>query len=40
MRVHIAYVAPGTELYVALDVAEGATVDDAVRASRIANVSA
>lgn len=35
MRVHIAYVAPDTELYVALDLAEGATVDDAVRASRI-----
>ena len=31
MRVHVAYVAPGSELVVALDVADGATVADALR---------
>jgi len=36
MRVHVAYVGPGLELCVAVDVDERATVDDAVRASRIA----
>jgi putative ubiquitin-RnfH superfamily antitoxin RatB of RatAB toxin-antitoxin module len=36
MRVHVAYVAPDRELLVALDLAEGSTVADAVRASRLA----
>jgi uncharacterized protein len=36
MRIHVAYVAPDLELCVAIDVADGATVDDAVRASGIA----
>ena len=36
MRVHVAYVAPGVERLVAVDVAAGATVADAVRASGIA----
>jgi len=36
MRVHVAYVAPGIEVCVAVDVDDCATVNDAVRASRIA----
>jgi putative ubiquitin-RnfH superfamily antitoxin RatB of RatAB toxin-antitoxin module len=36
MRVHIAYVAPDLEVLVGVDVADDATVDDAIRASRIA----
>ena len=36
MRVHVAYVAPGTELVIALDLPAGSTVDGALRASRIA----
>ena len=35
MRVHVAYVAPDLELCIAIDVEDGATVNDAVRASRI-----
>jgi len=37
MRVYVAYVAPGLELCIAVDVDDGATVDDVVRASRIAD---
>src|SRR5689334_15314438 len=37
MRVHVAYVAPGLELCIAVDVDDGATVDDVVRTSRIAD---
>lgn len=36
MRVHVAYAAPGRELVVALDVAEGATVADALRIADVA----
>jgi putative ubiquitin-RnfH superfamily antitoxin RatB of RatAB toxin-antitoxin module len=36
MRVHVAYVAPGGELVVALDVADGATVADALRIADVA----
>src|SRR4051795_4040385 len=36
MRVHVAYVAAGSELVVALDVANGATVADALRLADIA----
>lgn len=36
MRIHLAYVAPGRELDVALDVAEGATVADALRVADVA----
>jgi uncharacterized protein len=35
MRVHVAYVAPGVELCIGIDVEDGVTVNDAVRASRI-----
>lgn len=35
MRVHVAYVAPDAELLIAIDLADGATVADAIRASRI-----
>jgi putative ubiquitin-RnfH superfamily antitoxin RatB of RatAB toxin-antitoxin module len=35
MRIHVAYVAPDTELLVALDLADGATVDDAIRESGV-----
>ena len=37
MRVHVAYVAPGLELCIAVDVDDGTTVEDAVRRSRIAD---
>ena len=37
MRVLVAYVAPGLELCIAVDVDDGATVDDVVRTSRIAD---
>jgi len=37
MRIEIAYVAPGVECLVALDVAPGTTVADAVRQSGIAS---
>ena len=36
MRVHVAYVAPDTELLIGIDLADGATVGDAIRASRVA----
>ena len=36
MRVHVAYAAPGSELVVALDVADGATVADALRIADVA----
>src|SRR6478672_11979298 len=36
MRVHVAYAAPGSELVVAVDVAEGATVADALRIADVA----
>ena len=35
MRVHVAYVAPGVEVLVAVELDEGATVGDAIAASRI-----
>ena len=37
MRVHVAYVAPTLELSIAIDVDDGATVDDVMRRSRIAD---
>jgi putative ubiquitin-RnfH superfamily antitoxin RatB of RatAB toxin-antitoxin module len=36
MRVHVAYAAPGSELVIALDVADGATVADALRIADVA----
>ena len=36
MRVHVAYVAPDSEVVIALDVADGATVADALRAADVA----
>lgn len=36
MRVHVAYVAPHAEFVIALELAAGSTVADALRASRIA----
>lgn len=36
MRVHVAYVAPGIEALIAVELVEGATVADAIVASRIA----
>jgi putative ubiquitin-RnfH superfamily antitoxin RatB of RatAB toxin-antitoxin module len=35
MRVHVAYVAPGTQLLVDIDLPAGATVDDALRAAGV-----
>ena len=35
MRIHVAYVAPGVEVLTAVELADGATVKDAIVASRI-----